>query len=617
MKIEDRATADVWHRLNVDVLSTTSIVTMVVAFPTMMVYLIKGPGAGISNAAWITRISVCIGLVTLGATCLGLTRRGRHELATAAFSTTFFAMLLVTPIVLQLGVRAAAVPLLVVSIFTAGMLIGPWAAAIWTTASLVSVVLLYWAENTGLLVGPTDETAPRPLLVTLTYSALFITVGLLTYRFSASFRRAIQTLNTSHQRLEATIVIQRDTEVRLRRASEEAAAANAAKSRFLATMSHEIRTPMNGILGMAQLLMTPNISENDRHEYSETILSSGQVLLTVLNDILDVSKIEAGKLELSHVELDPQAVLTSTVNLFGAIARSKGLTLSGQWSGSPGARYLSDPVRVQQMLSNLVSNALKFTSIGGVVIETSEFSSGESGTFVRFTVHDTGAGISPEKLNLLFKPFTQVDASDTRQHGGTGLGLSIVQSLARLLGGEAGVESTPGLGSSFWFTIRAHAYQRQPAPNVAAPSPQLELRNEVVPASAPRRILLVEDNPVNRRVAEAMLHKLHCQVVSVENGDEALLWLGRNEVPDLVLMDCQMPVMDGFEATLRIRQWERDCERSRLPIVALSASTMSEERSHCLEVGMDDFLPKPVELHRLALLLDKWARPATSASAPP
>jgi signal transduction histidine kinase/CheY-like chemotaxis protein len=404
----------------------------------------------------------------------------------------------------------------------------------------------------------------------------------------------------------------------LKRMWEVAEAANIAKSRFLATMSHEIRTPMNGILGMAQLMLLPGLTEQEQHEYSRTILNSGQTLLTLLNDILDLSKVEAGKIELARGAADPVQVIDESTALFADLARSKGLEITAKWHGPESRRYWTDPVRLRQILSNLISNAIKFTSQGFVRIDATEVSRTGDSALLEFSVTDSGIGIAEEKQPLLFKPFSQADSSITREYGGTGLGLSIVRSLSKLMGGDVGVESEAGKGSTFWFRIRVEVIpEDEDSRRVERPA---DMGLDVGAAKrASGCILVVEDNPINRKVIEALLRKLGLQTRSVENGQEALEAITRGQRPDLVLMDIQMPVMDGFAATAEIRRWEQDTGQSRLPIVALTAGAFEEDRQRAFACGMDDFLTKPIAMGPLKVALSRWlsltsATPADTAA---
>jgi PAS domain S-box-containing protein len=396
------------------------------------------------------------------------------------------------------------------------------------------------------------------------------------------------------------------------RANEEAQAANLAKSRFLATMSHEIRTPMNGILGMAQLLIQPNLSERDRLEYAHTVLGSGQSLLSLLNDILDLSKIEAGHFVMDLSPVDPAHLLQETQSLFSGAAKNKGLRLEWQWLGAPGQSYQSDSHRLRQMLSNLVGNAIKFTPSGHILIEAREISRSDNTATLAFSVTDSGIGIAPEKQAGLFQAFSQADSSTTREFGGSGLGLSIVSRLAQLLGGSVGVQSTLGQGARFWFQVQVGLIaQTSPlATPAAAPPPSATAQQHFS-----GRVLVAEDNPVNCMVIEGLLGTLGLEVELVDNGQQAVDALARANALDLVLMDLHMPVMDGYEATQRIRQAEQVSGRTRIPIIALTADAFEDDRIHCQAVGMDGFLTKPIALEALQQALTDWLKPAEVPAA--
>jgi signal transduction histidine kinase/DNA-binding response OmpR family regulator len=409
----------------------------------------------------------------------------------------------------------------------------------------------------------------------------------------------------------AALQVRYKVDVELRQSKANAEAANLAKSRFLATMSHEIRTPMNGILGMAQLLLAPNLTNREQLDYARTILVSGQTLLALLNDILDLSKIEAGKFQLESRLFQADQLIYEIQSLFSGAARTSNLQLECQWLGLAGVRYQSDAHRLRQMLSNLVGNAIKFTKQGQVRIEGRELEHDSTTALLEFSVIDTGVGISADKLGLLFKPFSQADSSTTRQFGGSGLGLSIVSTLASAMGGHVGVESETGQGSRFWFRVRvgtADTAQRSHQINHGGPDAGKDSNS--LTASLCGHVLLVEDNPVNCMVAGAMLTQLGLTHRVVNDGQQAVDAILQGERPDIILMDLQMPVMDGYAATQRIRQWETEDAQNRLPIIALTADAFDEDRQRCLAVGMDDFMTKPIAIDALKLALARWLQSA-------
>ena len=414
---------------------------------------------------------------------------------------------------------------------------------------------------------------------------------------SDEFGRLTRALETMREAIAAE-------EDSLRRARDQADASNRAKSVFLATMSHEIRTPLNGVLGMAELMLEPTSSERDRQQFAQSILRSGQTLLTLLNDILDLSKVEAGKLVMAPQPFDPRELIEEIAGLYTEMARGQNIALRADWQGAARVLYRADPVRLRQMLSNLVSNAIKFTPSGEVVIVGRELRRSGDEAWLEFSVRDTGIGIAQDLVATIFEPFSQVDGSDARKFAGSGLGLSLVRGMARAMGGDMGVESSPGQGSRFWFLIPVGwADLTQAAAQGAAQSTAAHQDGELL---AGRHVLVVEDNETNRFVLRAMLDKLSILVTEAADGRQALTALGDGHQFDLVLMDCQMPVMDGFETTAALRKLEQERHWSRLPVVALTAGAFDTNRERCLAAGMDDFVTKPITRAMLRETLSKW-----------
>jgi len=419
------------------------------------------------------------------------------------------------------------------------------------------------------------------------------------------------------QRTNREIQQHRDLlEERIRQRTEElenamrtALAASQAKSEFLANMSHELRTPMNGLLGMLDVVLDSGVDDEQR-EHLETAQRSAYSLLALLNDILDLSKIEAGRMMVERIQFNLRTVLEDCIKSFQARAQQKRVALHFEMEAAVPSSVMGDPLRLRQIVTNLLSNAIKFTDQGFVAIEVKATPlAGRPGNAqVSIQVRDTGTGIDPDKLVTIFDKFTQADGSITRKYGGTGLGLAITKRLTELQGGQVTVESTPGLGSTFTISMPYEIVQ-EPAPSAVASAPPAAMPAGQL--SHPARILLVEDNLVNQKVVLAVLRKKNYRIDVAGDGREALDMMEAPEPYDLLLMDIQMPVLDGLETTRLIR---KDPRWVSLPIVAMTAHAMTGDRERCLQAGMNGYISKPIQpAHLIATIAQLLA----AVPAPP
>ena len=433
------------------------------------------------------------------------------------------------------------------------------------------------------------------------------TTGSTSGRVEESYVTAeLQTLSRSINEMLGQIEQQQN----LRKDRDAALEATRLKSEFLATMSHEIRTPMNGVLGMCELLQRTDLNPKQRH-LSDTLLRSARSLLGILNDILDFSKIESGKLQLEAAPFSPVEVLQNVSAPFVAAAQAKSVTFVTQVDGNVPSLAIGDALCLRQVLNNLLGNALKFTAHGSVTLGCIVSRSDDCNVVLRIDVTDTGIGIPAEAQGNIFNAFAQAEASTSRRFGGTGLGLAIVRRLVDLMGGEVGVESTLGQGSRFWFTVKLQRSASSPA---GLPVPAAELRTGArFSVSHAPTVLLAEDNTINREVLTEMLESLGCRVTAVQNGAQAVAAVAAHSF-DAILMDCQMPILDGQAATVELRSLERETARPRTFIIALTADATAENRERCLEAGMDSVVTKPISHARLRDLLLHAVRPVKTVA---
>lgn len=541
------------------------------------------------------------GVILGAAGCLRLVRSGYSPTIIASLIVGVLGTALATVTLTMGGINAPMVPTLLLLSPVASMLSGPKLGRL--TAVTVGVVLIAFGVHS-------DD--PTRMLRTVGFLGPHIVLAVLVDWLTTLFRSAIDTEREANEALSQANDNLNSTRVELVRALH-------ARTRLLAVVSHEIRNPISGIMGIADLLRASAESDEQR-EHIQLLLSSSQTMLGLVNRLLDHAKIDAGKVELERIPFSIPTLVDRALRMHLRSADDRGLQLKSEVDDSLASPVYGDPVRVRQILDNLLSNALKFTDNGHVLIRvqpqmTSQMTgqtAGQATVTARFEVADTGIGLTEAQRATVFLEFAQAAPSTTRKYGGTGLGLSICKKLVEIMDGQIGVTAQPDVGSTFWFTLSfplAESLNLEPQqlapPTGATPPHGHESASQV-------SVLLVEDNPVNVKVTAALLRSLDCSVDIARDGQEAVQALSERDY-DLVFMDCHMPVMDGFSATQKIRTRERGSRRT--PVIALTGAATEEARRQCLDAGMDECLVKPVARDALKDALGRWAAPPDQPSA--